>query len=88
MKTIMSSGPGFFTARSRKVDPEIPAGALRIYVARIEIYEIPPGNEMDDISFELLVAKAQDNPTMAKALIELGKAISANKVMLEKEANK
>lgn len=85
MKTIMSSGPGFFTARSRKADPEIPAGALRIYVARIEIYEIPPGNGMDDISFEL---QAQDNPTMAKALIELGKAISANKVMLEKEATK
>lgn len=33
MKTAFATGPGFFAARSRKVDPAVPPGMMRFLEA-------------------------------------------------------
>lgn len=85
MKTILSSGPGFFAADTWNYDSDVPEKCIRMYLARLEIYDIDTDSEEDDAtSFELLVAKAENNPMIAKALLKLGKSIEDNRENLEK----
>lgn len=87
MNTVFNTGPGFFAALSRKVDPSIAPGTLRVLCARIEAYDIPQGDlDGENCTFTLLFAMAEGRPDVAKALLQLGKAIAANDAPLKQMA--
>lgn len=88
MTTVMSSGPGFFWAETPDRHPAIPAGGLRVHCARIETYDLDPSVDDLNTSFELLVAKSENNPQLAKALIALHQALGANLAILKQEAGR
>lgn len=87
MKTVLQTGPGFYAANTSQVDAKIPPGVLRVYCARVEAYDMEKTDPaMDDIQFELLVAKAEKDPELAKALLQLVKSLSGNIPLLERIA--
>ncbi len=87
MNTVFSTGPGFFAALSRKVDRSIAPGTLRVLCARIEAYDIPKGDlDGENTTFTVLFAMAEGRPDVAKALLSLGDAITANAAMLKQVA--
>ena len=89
MTTAFQTGPGFYAANSKKSDQSIPAGKLRIYCARIEAYDMDLTDDEEpalDTSFELLVAKSQGNPQIAKALLQLHKSLGGSLEVLKAEA--
>ena len=88
MKTILSTGPGMVAARSRKSDASIPANALRVVCARVEIYELDAGRADDELTFTLLPAMAENNPLVAQALLDLHQTLNGNLELLKKEAGK
>lgn len=83
MKTIFQTGPGLFAAASNKTEKSAPPGKVRIYLARIEAYDLDGGPLDDETSFELLVAKASKNKQLANALLILSDSLQSNKKMLE-----
>lgn len=90
MKTAFATGPGFFSARSNKVDASIPPGVMRFQVARIEAYDGPITHDegLDKTSFTILAALCDGKPEVARAMLELGDHIQANRAMIEAEAKK
>jgi hypothetical protein len=87
MNTVFKGGPGLFSVRTRKVDPSIPAGKMRLYLARLEAIELDDGQIDGETVFGILFAQATNNPQVATALLELGKAIAANEKQLKAEAS-
>ena len=90
MKTAFATGPGFFSARSHNVDPAIPPGVMRFHLARIEAYDGPiKGDEtLDQTKFTILAALCDGKPEVARAMLELGDHINANRALIEAEAKK
>jgi hypothetical protein len=90
MNTVFQTGPGFFAANTNEGDSAVPKGRIRILCARLEAYDLEIKNEsdMDDIKFEVLFAKAEGKPQLAKAMLALADAINGNRAMLEAEAKK
>lgn len=90
MKTAFATGPGFFAARSRKVDPAVPPGMMRFLVARIEAYDGPVAHDsaLGETSFTILAALCEGKPEVARAMLELGDHIHSNRAMIEAEAKK
>ncbi len=86
MKTIIATGPGFYAADSDKM-PSVPKGKLRVYCARIEVYELDETQGDLDTSFELLVAKAEKQPGLANALLKLADSLEANRQELSNLAS-
>jgi hypothetical protein len=86
MKTAFQTGPGMFAADSRKVDRSIPPRVVRVYCARIEAYDITDAPIDLDTEFEILFAKAEKDPRVARALLKLGEAIEANRALLSRSA--
>lgn len=79
MKTIASHAPGFFAARTNQSDKSIPEGKIQIAVARIEIYELDGNEQRDmDTTFLILAAKAENDPRMARALLDLEAHLTSN----------
>lgn len=90
MTTAFQTGPGFYAAFTDAKNNRVPRWRMRLYHARLEAYDIPLGSDplSEVTSFHLLVAQAQGNPEIAFALLELAKAIEANRAHLEAEAGK
>lgn len=87
MKTILATGPGFFSANTSKSDKSIPDGSIDIMCARLEIYRIQ--GELDDsLQFTLLPAMAEDDPRIARLLLRLGEVVEKNKELLQAAAKK
>jgi hypothetical protein len=88
MKTVFSTGPGFYAANTQAHDDTIPPDMMRFFVARIEAYDGParPNTEFDKLEFKLLPAMAQDRPDVARALLQLHSSLSANLEQLKIEA--
>lgn len=88
MKTAFQTGPGFFAANDCRHEPAVPPGVMRVYCARLEAYDIEPEKNQDDAetSFELLVAKAEGNPELARVLLRLKEALIGNSPLLERIA--
>lgn len=88
MKTHLQTGPGLFWVATAEI-PGIPQGVMRLYCARVEAYDLPyNGEAINNLKFELLVAKGEGRPELARALLELGRAIQVNASELRKEAAK
>lgn len=87
MTTVYQTGPGFYAANSTDCDPTVPEGMLRIYCVRLEAYDMPKAPEEIDAetTFEVLFAKSEKNPAIAKALLVLGDAIAANRELLKRD---
>lgn len=83
MKTAFQTGPGFYAAETHKVNPTIKPGEMRIYCVRLEAYDLEVGGGDNDITFEIVFAKVEKDPHLAKALLKLGDAIEANRAGLE-----
>ncbi len=88
MKTVFSTGPGFYAAATNKSDDRIPEGMMRFWVARLEAYDGPArfGTENDALEFKVLCAMAENNPDVARALVQLHDALASNLERLKKEA--
>lgn len=87
MNTALQTGPGFFAASTCESDKTIGAGVLRICCARIEVYDLPKTSEaMDNVQWELLVAKADKDPFVARALLQLYSSLGANLELLKERA--
>lgn len=88
MKTAFSTGPGFFAANTRATDDTIPAGTLRMLIARVEAYDGPlaKGTAFDQMEFKLLVEMADGRPDVARALLALHAALAGNLELLKAEA--
>lgn len=86
MKAILQTGPGFFAANTIG---DKKTGSMRFHCARIETYECPIQDAaMDQVQFELLVAKVEDEPGLAKILLTLADSINGNRALLEEKAEK
>lgn len=87
MNTVFQTGPGFYAASTCKVDKTIAPDIIRCYCARIEAYdlEVTAGEsmDMDQTRFELLVAKAEKQPGLATALLQLAASIRSNEQLLK-----
>lgn len=88
MNTAFQTGPGFFAAQTAKVDRTIPLGIIRIYCARLEAYDLPhhgddPGLET---TFEILAAKVEKDPRLARALLLLADHVNGNRELIEEAA--
>ena len=61
---------------------------IRFYIARLEAYDGPAqlGTENAELEFKVLVAMSDGKPEIARALIHLHGALSANLEQLRKEA--
>lgn len=91
MKEAFRLAPGFYAAYSNKVDSEIPPDTMRLYVARLEAYDMPisKATEVDkNTSFQILFALADGNPQAAKAMLRLHDALGRNLKVLKEEAAK
>lgn len=88
MKTIFSTGPGFYAASTHEFDDLVTPGNLRLFIARIEAYELPAktGTEFDKHEFMLLPAMASNKPEVARALLQLHASLSQNLRQLKIEA--
>ncbi len=88
MKTVFNTGPGFYAASTRTHDDTVPSGAMRFFIARIEAYDGPLalGSEFEKTQFKLLPAMAEGKPEVARALLQLHFALSANLELLRAEA--
>ena len=83
MTTAFCTGPGFFSVKTSKSDPSIPPNVMRIFTARIEAYDYPETSpDFQESVFTVLPAKADGRPEIAKALLELGNVIQANREIL------
>jgi hypothetical protein len=84
MTTAFQTGPGLFAADSASHDTAIAAGKIRVYCVRVEAYDLDQREQSDlDMEFEILFAKAEKNPQIAKALLKLKEAISLNEPLLK-----
>ena len=83
MKTALSTGPGFFAADSSDHNPKVKKGKVRIYCAKIEVYDIDDSEADNNTVFEILFAKAEKDPLVAEALLKLGGTIQANEENLK-----
>ena len=94
MTTAYSTGPGFYAVMTKDAknpithDTTIPAGKVRVYVARLEAYDIDASAADGEIQFTVLPAMAQGNPRVAKALLLLGDVINGNREAIRQEASK
>lgn len=88
MKTVFSTGPGFYAASTRKVDDTVPPDKIRMFIARVEAYDGPLalGTDFDKTEFKLLPAMAEGKPEVARALLQLHSSLSANLELLKQEA--
>lgn len=84
MNTAFQTGPGFFAVVTHDHDPTIPEGKMRVYCARLEAYDLPIQGSDPDPTFELLVAKSEDDKRVAKALLLLEENIKANRGQIGK----
>jgi hypothetical protein len=87
--TVLSTGPGFYAASTRSHDDLVPAGKIRMFVARIEAYDGPleRGTQFDKMQFNLLPAMADGDKAVARALLALHSTLTANLELLKKEAS-
>lgn len=90
MKTAFSSGPGFFAAYTHEKNQRVPKGFMRFYIARLEAYDGPAalGTANDEITFKILAAKAQENPELALAMLQLHQHLEANLAIIREAATK
>jgi hypothetical protein len=88
MTTAFQNGPGFYAARTSETNPRVQPGILRIYCARLEAYDIPAAAGMEDLEtkFELLVAQAERDAEIARALLDLHESIGRNLDCIRKAA--
>ena len=85
MKTLFSTGPGFFWAETPN-GSNVPKGKMRIHCARIECYELDESDGDLETTFDLLVAKAEDSKEIARSLVSLHDSLGMNIVGLKKQA--
>lgn len=85
MKTVFSTGPGWFWAETPD-GSDVPDGKMRIHCARIECYELDESQGDLETTFELLVAKSENNRDVARSLVSLHSSLGMNIVELKKEA--
>lgn len=84
METVFATGPGFYCAQDSKHRESVPDGMMRFYCARLEAYDVRLGDASSmELSWTILFAMAEDNPEIARALLDLGKGIEANRANLE-----
>lgn len=88
MNTAFQTGPGFYAAQSAKVDQSIPPGIVRIYCARLEAYDLPCHGDDPalDTTFEILAAKVEKDPRLARALLLLADHVKGNRELIEEIA--
>ncbi len=87
MKTSLSTGPGFYAAKTHASDPSVPVGSVRLFTVRIEAYDSPMKiGHFDPSDFMLLTEISDGHPEIARALILLGRAIETNLPRLKKQA--
>ena len=83
MKTAFQNGPAMFAIRTIKSNPK----TVRVYCCRLEAYDLGPEDDTDECSFQVLFAQAEENKEIAKALLDLKKAIECNEKFLTQTAN-
>ena len=84
LSTVFKTGPGLFCVNSKAAEAAVPDGTVRIYMASIEAYDMPKGDkDCENLHFTLLVAMAEGNPQLARALLTLSAAIEQNRKRLQ-----
>lgn len=83
MKTVYSTGPGFYAADTTEGDPTVPPNVLRVYCVRMESYDLDCKTDLS-LSFHLIFAKAEEDKRIAKSLLSLRDAINANETILKR----
>lgn len=88
MTTAFSTLPGFYAAQTDKTNPRVPPRTLRIYVARLEAYDMPVNDDEEpglDTQFTILGALAAGNPEVANSMLLLAQHVEANRTNIESE---
>lgn len=89
MKTAFQTGPGLYAANTNKVDRTIPKDVLRVYLIRMEAYDLTAGDDsMNNVQFQILFAMAENNPQIAQALLTLRDSINGNEATLRDVVNR
>lgn len=86
MTTAFQTGPGFYAANTNVVDPSLPPGVVRFFCVRLEAYDVADDPDDEEIAFEIIFAKAEKNPQIAKALLDLARSIQMNEANLKEIA--
>ena len=87
MKTVFSLGPGWFWSEVPAKGSKMPRGRMRIHCARLESYDLDEKESGDmDTTFQLLVAQAEGNPSIARVLLKLHESLGKNLEQLKQQA--
>lgn len=83
MNIIFKTQPGFFSVYSKKGDPDIPPGKVRLFMASIQVMDI--GEEIDmSTEFSIFAGMQRDmtpeqRRLFCKAVLDLAHHIEENK---------
>lgn len=85
MKTLFSTGPGWFWAEISE-GSDVPKGKMRIHCARIECYELDESQGDFELGFDVLASKAEYSKEIARSLVSLHDSLGLNIAELKKHA--